>query len=103
MVLCVNNITVDAVYFNDDGYSVHYTAVVCSSGVVYSISYVLSRCVSAMTSWEKTTMVTGLVVKFSLLLGLLYFFVCSLSFLGDAFRLLGGESRPPTRSSSSVL
>ena len=45
-----------------------------------------------MTSCEKTTMVAGLLVKFTLLLGLLYFFVCSLSFLGDAFRLLGGES-----------
>jgi len=56
-----------------------------------------------MTSCEKTTMVAGLLVKFTLLLGLLYFFVCSLSFLGDAFRLLGGESRPATRSFSFVL
>ena len=46
-----------------------------------------------MSFTEKWIMVGGLIVKFSLLLGLLYFFVCSLSFLSDAFRLLGGQYR----------
>ena len=31
-------------------------------------------------------------LKFITLLGLLYLFICSLGFLGDAFKLLGGRA-----------
>ena len=41
--------------------------------------------------------------KFILLLGLLYMFICSLSFLSSAFRLLGGKTAGEAFSSNTIL
>jgi len=46
-----------------------------------------------MTGSEKTRDVAVILVRVVLLFTLLYFFICSLNFLSDAFRLLGGEYR----------
>ena len=45
-----------------------------------------------MTSGEKVQRVGINIVKFVTLLGLLYLFICSLDFLSQAFRLVGGRS-----------
>jgi hypothetical protein len=43
------------------------------------------------------------VVKFALLIGLIYLFICSLTFLSSAFRLLGGKTAGEVFSSDSLL
>jgi sodium-dependent phosphate cotransporter len=47
--------------------------------------------------------VLGAIVKIALLLGLLYLFICSLSFLSSAFRLLGGKQAGEVFTETSVL
>lgn len=43
------------------------------------------------------------VFKVSLLLGLLYLFICSLDFLSSAFRLLGGKAAGEAFASNKIL
>ena len=45
----------------------------------------------------------GAFVKIAFLLGLLYLFICSLSFLSSAFRLLGGKRAGEVFTETSVL
>ena len=47
--------------------------------------------------------VTILLVKITLLIGLLYLFICSLSFLSSAFRLLGGRAAGRAFSENEIL
>ena len=47
--------------------------------------------------------VVVLFVKISTLLGLLYLFICSLSFLSSAFRLLGGRAAGRAFSENKIL
>ena len=42
-------------------------------------------------------------MKFALLIGLIYLFICSLTFLSSAFRLLGGKTAGEVFSSDSLL
>ena len=45
-----------------------------------------------MTTGEKAQRVVVNIIKFVTLLGLLYLFICSLDFLSQAFRLVGGRT-----------
>ena len=45
-----------------------------------------------MSQKEKSTFVAKILIKFLMLMGLLYLFICSLGLLSDAFRLLGGKT-----------
>ncbi|KAH9524477.1 hypothetical protein Btru_054682 [Bulinus truncatus] len=62
-----------------------------------------------MAQWKdldtkaKVKRVTWLVVRFVLLVGLMYMFICSLDFLGSAFQLLGGKAAGQAMSSSVLL
>ena len=47
---------------------------------------------SEMTTGEKVQRVVVNILKFVTLLGLLYLFICSLDFLSQAFRLVGGRT-----------
>ena len=47
--------------------------------------------------------VVSTITKIALLLGLLYLFICSLSFLSSAFRLLGGKTAGEVFTETSVL
>jgi len=51
----------------------------------------------------KVKRVTTLLVKITLLIGLLYLFICSLSFLSSAFRLLGGRAAGRAFSENEIL
>ena len=56
-----------------------------------------------LTSNGKVLRVLGAFMKIALLLGLLYLFICSLSFLSSAFRLLGGKRAGEVFTEKSVL
>ncbi|KAI0242725.1 Sodium-dependent phosphate transport protein 2B [Lamellibrachia satsuma] len=58
---------------------------------------------SEMTVGEKMKSMGVILVKLLLLLALLYLFVCSLTFLSDAFRLLGGKAAGKALSNSHIL
>ncbi|CAB4014614.1 sodium-dependent phosphate transport 2B-like [Paramuricea clavata] len=58
---------------------------------------------SELTSRGKALRVLGAFIKIALLLGLLYLFICSLSFLSSAFRLLGGKKAGEVFTEKSVL
>ena len=67
---------------------VHDCSCVCFADVLHNVI-----AFAEMTCSEKLVDVAFIIVRLALLLGLLYFFICSLSFLSDAFRLLGGKKR----------
>jgi len=56
-----------------------------------------------LDTFGKIKRVTVTTSKFILLLGLLYMFICSLSFLSSAFRLLGGKTAGEAFSSNTIL
>ncbi|KAF0305064.1 Sodium-dependent phosphate transport protein 2B [Amphibalanus amphitrite] len=56
-----------------------------------------------MTTKERVQRVVINIVKIITLLGLLYLFICSLDFLSQAFRLIGGRSASQVFSSSELL
>lgn len=56
-----------------------------------------------MTSSEKAKRVAVNIVKFVILLGLLYLFICSLDFLSQAFRLVGGRTASQVFSQNKLL
>ena len=56
-----------------------------------------------LTAKGKVLRVLGAFMKIALLLGLLYLFICSLSFLSSAFRLLGGKRAGEVFTEKSVL
>ena len=58
---------------------------------------------SELSTRGKVKRVTIGVVKFALLIGLIYLFICSLTFLSSAFRLLGGKTAGEVFSSDSLL
>lgn len=58
---------------------------------------------SDLTTLGKILRVGSAVLKIAILLGLLYLFICSLSFLSSAFRLLGGKTAGEVFTETSVL
>uniref|UniRef100_A0A8C4QFX9 Sodium-dependent phosphate transport protein 2B n=1 Tax=Eptatretus burgeri TaxID=7764 RepID=A0A8C4QFX9_EPTBU len=58
---------------------------------------------SELTALQKVKRVMVAIIKFILLLGFLYFFVCSLDILSSAFQLVGGKVAGDIFSNSSVL
>ncbi|KAF0305065.1 Sodium-dependent phosphate transport protein 2B [Amphibalanus amphitrite] len=56
-----------------------------------------------MTTKERVQRVVINIVKIITLLGLLYLFICSLDFLSQAFRLIGGRSASQVFASSELL
>ena len=56
-----------------------------------------------LTTNGKVLRILGAFIKIALLVGLLYLFVCSLSFLSSAFRLLGGKQAGEVFTETSVL
>jgi len=58
---------------------------------------------SELTQQEKIKKTSITIGKFVALLGLLYMFICSLSFLSSAFRLLGGKAAGEAFSSNAIL
>jgi len=58
---------------------------------------------SELDGKSKVKRVTTLLVKITLLIGLLYLFICSLSFLSSAFRLLGGRAAGRAFSENEIL
>ncbi|KAI0242724.1 Sodium-dependent phosphate transport protein 2B [Lamellibrachia satsuma] len=56
-----------------------------------------------MAGFEKFIDVAVILVKVLLLFLLLYFFICSLTFLSDAFRLLGGKAAGKALSNNKIL
>ena len=65
---------------------VHDCSCDCFADVLYNVI-----AFAEMTSSEKLYDVGTILLRLILLFGLLYFFICSLTVLSDAFRLLGGE------------
>ena len=59
--------------------------------------------ISELDGKGKVKRVTILVVKITTLIGLLYLFICSLSFLSSAFRLLGGKAAGRAFSENEIL
>lgn len=58
---------------------------------------------SELDTWGRIKRVTIAIAKVLCLIALLYFFICSLGFLGDAFKLLGGKAAGKIFSSDTVL
>ena len=56
-----------------------------------------------MSSGEKCQRFLINSIKICLLLGLLYMFICSLDFLSNAFRLLGGKAAGEAFASNAIL
>ena len=44
-----------------------------------------------LTHGERAKLVTSILLRLCIVAGSLYFFICSLSFLADGFRLVGGK------------
>ena len=44
-----------------------------------------------LTQGERAKLVTSILIRLCIVAGALYFFICSLSFLADGFRLVGGK------------
>ena len=44
-----------------------------------------------LTQGERAKLVTSILIRLCIVAGSLYFFICSLSFLADGFRLVGGK------------
>ena len=59
--------------------------------------------VAELTAVGKVKRALKIIGKFCLLLTLLYMFICSLSFLSSAFRLLGGKAAGEVFTSNEVL
>ncbi|EDO49473.1 predicted protein [Nematostella vectensis] len=58
---------------------------------------------SELETSGKLKRVLLLIIKFAMLTGLLYLFICSLSFLSSAFRLLGGKAAGEAFASNKIL
>ncbi|KAL4238077.1 hypothetical protein ACF0H5_002789 [Mactra antiquata] len=58
---------------------------------------------SELTTTEKIVRVLSGIVKFILLIGCLYFFVCSLDLLSNAFRLIGGKTAGSVFQNNALL
>ena len=58
---------------------------------------------SELDTWARVRRVAVGVTKIAVLLGLLYMFICSLDFLSNAFRLLGGKSAGEAFASNKIL
>ena len=56
-----------------------------------------------MTTKERILRVALLILKIAFLLGFLYLFICSLSFLSSAFRLLGGKEAGKVFQDNEVI
>lgn len=59
--------------------------------------------VSELDGFGKFKRASWILIRIVLLLALLYMFICSLSFLSSAFRLLGGKAAGEAFSSNVIL